>query len=150
MSEPSADLHGNVPDQSPVVLILIDVINDMEFEGGDRLFETALPAAVRLVQLKKDVKANGACCIYANDNFGRWQSNFRDVVDHCLNDGVRGEPIARLLKPNEDDYFVLKPKHSAFYASPLELLIKHLGAHTLILAGFAGIFVCWPRLPKPI
>jgi len=30
--EKSADLHGNAPDNSPVALLLIDVINDFEFD----------------------------------------------------------------------------------------------------------------------
>jgi nicotinamidase-related amidase len=51
---------------------------------------------------------------------------------------VRGEPIARLLKPERDDYFVLKPKHSAFYATTLDTLLDYLGARRLILCGFSG------------
>src|SRR4030095_6601433 len=43
-----------------------------------------------------------------------------------------------LLKPERDDYFVLKPKHSGFYSTTLDLLLKHLGAATLILAGFTA------------
>jgi nicotinamidase-related amidase len=73
-----------------------------------------------------------------NDNFGRWQSNFRAQIDHCLNDGVRGEPIARLLEPDDDDYFVLKPKHSGFFSTTLEVLLKYLGAKTVICTGIAG------------
>lgn len=58
-----------------------------------------------------------------NDNFGRWKSDFRRLVEHCLNDGVPGEEIARVLQPEEDDYFVLKPKHSAFFETPLDTLL---------------------------
>ena len=42
------------------------------------------------------------------------------------------------LRPTEDDYFVLKPKHSGFFATPLELLLKFLGTKRLILTGLAG------------
>jgi nicotinamidase-related amidase len=73
-----------------------------------------------------------------NDNFGRWKSDFRRVVAHCLDDGVRGEEVARILKPDDDDYFVLKPKHSAFFATTLDTLLAYLGASTLILTGIAG------------
>ena len=51
---------------------------------------------------------------------------------------MRGEPIVRLLQPGERDYFVLKPKHSAFYATTLELLLKYLKVKTLVLCGFTG------------
>lgn len=138
MPEKHHDLHGNVPDRSPVALLLVDVVNDMEFDGGERLLEAALPAARRLAELKARAVAEGIPVIYANDNFGKWRSNLGDVVRHCLEDGVRGEPVVRLLEPGPDDYFVLKPKHSAFFATTLELLLRYLGVNTLVLGGFSG------------
>jgi nicotinamidase-related amidase len=132
------DLHGNVPDDSSIVLILIDLINDFEFDGADPMFTNTLAIAQPIAKLKKNAKAAGIPVIYVNDNFGKWQSDFRKLVDHCLKDNVRGNPIAELLRPDEQDYFVLKPKHSAFYSTSLELLLRYLKAHTLILTGIAG------------
>jgi nicotinamidase-related amidase len=132
------DLHGMVPDSAPVALVLVDVINDMEFPGGDRLAEHALPAAERIAELKRKARELGIPVIYCNDNFGRWRSDFHEVVEHCLGDGVRGAPIVRLLKPDHDDYFVLKPKHSAFYSTTLDTLLDYLGARRLIFCGFSG------------
>ena len=132
------DLHGNVPDDSSVVLILIDLINDFEFDGADPMFTNTLAIAQPIAKLKKNAKAAGIPVIYVNDNFGKWQSDFRKLVDHCLEDNVKGKPIARLLRPDERDYFVLKPKHSAFYSTSLDLLVRYLKANTLILTGIAG------------
>jgi len=65
---------------------------------------------------------------------------------HCIDDDTRGRPIVELLKPRPEDYFVLKPKQSGFYSTTLDLLLKHLGAHTLIIGGFTGdicvLFTC--------
>jgi nicotinamidase-related amidase len=138
MPTDTENLHGNVPDNNKVVLLIIDVINDLEFIGGDQLLQSALTAAENIAQLKRRAKQAGIPVIYINDNFGKWQSNFNKQVAHCLEDGVRGEPIARLLKPSEDDYFVLKPKHSGFYSTPLDLLLVYLKAKTLILTGLTG------------
>ena len=132
------DLHGNVPDDSSLILILIDLINDFEFDGADRMFKNTLAIAQPIAKLKKNAKAAGIPVIYVNDNFGKWQSDFRKLVDHCLEDNVRGKPIAQLLRPDERDYFVLKPKHSAFYSTSLDLLLRYLKANTLILTGIAG------------
>lgn len=132
------DLHGNVPDDSSVVLILIDLINDFEFDGADPMFTNTLAIAQPTAKLKKNAKAAGIPVIYVNDNFGKWQSDFRKLVDHCLKDNVKGRPIAQLLRPDEQDYFVLKPKHSAFYSTSLDLLLRYLKANTLILTGIAG------------
>ena len=132
------DLHGNVPDESSLVLILIDLINDFEFDGTDQMFKNTLEIAQPIAKLKKSAKAAGIPVIYVNDNFGKWQSDFRKLVDHCIEDNVRGKPIAQLLRPDERDYFVLKPKHSAFYSTSLDLLLRYLKANTLILTGIAG------------
>jgi nicotinamidase-related amidase len=134
----NADLHGNVPESSHVALLLIDVINDMDFEGAESLVRQAEEMAPRVAALKKRAREAKIPAIYINDNFGRWQSDFRKLIDHCLNDGVPGEKVARALQPEEDDYFVLKPKHSAFFETTLDTLLAYLGARTLILTGVAG------------
>jgi nicotinamidase-related amidase len=138
MPAKNEDLHGNVPDTAATALILIDVINDLEFEGGDVLLMHALPMAERIASLKRRAKQSGIPAIYANDNYGRWQSDFTRLIDHIRRDGVRGKPIADLLLPEEDDYFVLKPKHSGFYSTTLDTLLDYLRVETLILTGMAG------------
>jgi nicotinamidase-related amidase len=132
------DLHGAAPDKCEFALLLIDVINDLEFPGSRRLLRRALPAAKRIAALKKRARKRGVPVVYVNDNFGKWRSDFRRQVQHCLEDDVLGRPITALLEPEDDDYFVLKPKHSGFFSTQLDILLDHLGAQTLILTGFAG------------
>ncbi|MFN8632334.1 MAG: isochorismatase family cysteine hydrolase [Chloroflexota bacterium] len=132
------DLHGNVPDTSPVALLIVDMINDLEFPGGDRLAEQVMPVAGRIRELRRRARALGIPTLYVNDNFGRWQSDLAAVLSHCLEDDVRGRPMVELVKPADDDYFVLKPKHSGFYSTTLDTLLAYLKASTLILTGIAG------------
>src|SRR6185295_635186 len=103
--------------------------------GGEALLRHARPMARRLAALRRRAKAAGVPVVYANDNFGRWHTDFTALVRRCTRERVRGRPIARPLTPEADDYFVLKPKHSAFFATPLETLLTYLGARTLILTG---------------
>lgn len=131
------DLHGNVPDKSPIALLLIDVISDFEFVDGEKLFKYALPMSKKIAALKKRAKAQNIPCIYVNDNFGKWQSDFRKLLENALDKEKRGAEIAQILQPEEDDYFVLKPKHSAFFSTTLETLLTYLGTKTLILTGVA-------------
>jgi nicotinamidase-related amidase len=132
------DRLNHAPDESAVALLLVDVVNDLEFEGGENLLPAALSMAAALANLKRRAKAIGIPVIYANDNFGRWRSDFPKLVDYCLRDQVRGQPVVTQLKPDEDDYFVLKPKHSAFFQTNLEILLEYLGASTVILTGMAA------------
>lgn len=134
------DLHGSAPDKSEVALLLIDIINDLDFPEANQLLRYARPMAKKLSRLKQRAKAAGVPVIYVNDNFGRWRSDFRRQVQHCLRDGSRGHEIVSLLQPDEDDYFVLKPKHSGFFSTTLETLLHYLGSRKLILTGIAGNF----------
>jgi nicotinamidase-related amidase len=136
MPKPSKDLNGSAPDTCETVLLLIDVINDFAFRESNQLLRFAIPMARRLRTLKQRAHRAGIPAIYINDNFGRWQSNFAALVEHCSKS--RGKEIARLLAPLRRDYFVLKPKHSAFYSTSLDVLLHYLGAKRLIITGIAA------------
>lgn len=134
----SSDLHGNVPDEAGAALLLIDVINDFEFEGGNQLLQFAMPVGEKIAALKSRAKEKGIPSIYVNDNFGIWRSDLNKIVSHCTRAGVRGKPFCELVLPEPEDYFVLKPKHSGFFCTSLELVLEHIGAKSLILTGIAG------------
>ncbi|WP_447980598.1 cysteine hydrolase family protein [Candidatus Nitrospira bockiana] len=136
--EHDGDLHGSVPDKAGTCLLIIDMINTFGFADGEALLGRALRAARAAAALKRRAKAAGIPVIYVNDNFGQWRSDFRTLLAHCLSEGCRGRTIAQILQPEGDDYFVLKPKHSGFFATPLELLLTVLHAKRLILTGVAG------------
>ena len=129
---------ASAPHKSKIALLIIDMISDFEFEDGHRLLRNALPAARSILRLKKRARAARIPSIYVNDNFGQWRSDFRQLVDRCLNDGVRGEPIARLLMPDDQDYFVLKPANSGFFSTPLQTLLQLIGAETTVLTGVSS------------
>ncbi len=138
MPAKNENLHGSAPDKSDVALLLIDVINDLDFPEGDQLLRHALPMARAIAALKRRAKQDGVPVLYVNDNFGRWRSDFSAQVEHCLRDGVPGKPVVELLRPEEDDYFVLKPKHSGFFSTTLDTLLKYLGTRAVVLAGMAA------------
>ena len=138
MPAKNEDLHGSVPDKSNVALLLVDVINALEFDGGEKLLRHALPMSERLAELKRRAKEAGVPVIYVNDNFGKWQSDFKKILEHCLRDDSLGKPLAELLRPEDDDYFVLKPKHSGFFSTTLDILLDYLGVKTLVLTGLTG------------
>lgn len=138
MPRASHDLHGSAPDKSKTALLLIDVINDFDFPEGKQLLRLALPVGRNIAELKQRTKEAGIPSIYVNDNFGRWQSDFKKIVAHCQGEKAKGRAFVELLTPDEDDYFVLKPKNSGFYSTTLDLLLTHLTAKNLILTGIAG------------
>ena len=127
-----------VPHRAPAALVLVDVVQPFDFEGSEALLKHARPASEALAKLKRRAKAAGLPVVYANDHFGGWQEDFSTLVARCLEPGAPGRDVVERLKPEDDDYYVLKPKLSAFYAAPLEALLRAFGARTLVLTGFAG------------
>ena len=119
-------------------LLVIDMINPLDFRDGPKLLAQALPVARRIARLKSRLKAAGVPVVYVNDNFGQWQHGFRELVAICYQEDVRGAPLVKLLAPDADDLMVLKPQHSAFFNTPLEAVLRQLGATRVLLTGVAG------------
>jgi len=120
------------------VLLLVDFINPLDFPGAEKLAAPALRAARAAARLKQRLKARGVPTVYANDNFRLWRSDFHALVARCLDREGESGAIARLLQPQADDITLLKPRHSAFYGSPLDLLLSEMGAREIILCGLAA------------
>ena len=119
-------------------LLIIDMINLFDFDGGPSLARDAARIAPRIARLKARFGQTGAPVIYVNDNFMDWRADFKELVAICSHPQSAGAEIARALAPGPDDYYILKPKHSAFLATPLSLLLAELGVHRLVLTGLAA------------
>lgn len=129
---------GIAPDKSHTALLIIDMISDFRFDEAPQLLPRLRPVVSRIAALKASAGARGIPAIYVNDNFGRWQSDFAGLVEYCTRPGQPGAEFVRELAPGKDDYFILKPRHSGFYASSLETLLEHMGVQRLILAGISS------------
>lgn len=127
---------GELP-KSRQALLLVDFMNPLDFPGAAALAGPALQAAAACARLRRQLAAQGVPVVYANDNFGRWQSDFRNLVAALLRDRGAAGTIARRLKPRAGDLTVLKPMHSAFYGSPLDILLDRMGVRRLVIAGLA-------------
>jgi len=127
----------HVSHKSGLALVLIDVINHFEFPDGKTILRQALSIAPPLARLKKKAREAGVPTIYVNDNFGQWRSDMSKLLRYCLRPEATGRVFVEQLRPDDEDYFVLKPMHSAFYQTPLDLLLRELGASSVVLSGLA-------------
>jgi nicotinamidase-related amidase len=123
--------------RSERVLLLVDYINPLDFPGGELLAPRALAAARATAELKKKLCGEGVVAVYANDNYGTWHSDFHSLVSRCLGMAGEAREIAELLYPQAEDLTILKPRHSAFFASPLELLLAEMDTRELVVCGLA-------------
>ncbi len=124
------------PAPVPVALMLIDVLTTFQFPDGEAILRNALAMRDALVRLKARAREAGIPVLYVNDNFGDWRSEKEVLLGRCLE--AKGAEFVRPLLPDSEDYFVLKPMHSAFYMTPLEVLLRHLQVETLILTGLTS------------
>jgi nicotinamidase-related amidase len=140
---------GNIRHKSTQALLLIDMVNQFEFPDGKRLLRNALKVAPRLASLKGRARAARVPIIYVNDNFGQWHSNAAKLLAYCLHAQCAGRAFIEAIQPDDDDYCVLKPMHSAFYQRPLDVLRRHLGASSLIVAGLARTAAYYAQRTPP-
>ncbi len=133
---PTPSAHDALP-ESDRALLLVDFINPLDFPGAENLARGAVAAAEAAHELKKCLTDEGVPSIYANDNYGRWQSDFKDLVSYCQGKNGAAAKIARLMQPGPHDLTIFKPRYSAFFSSPLELLLQAIGVKELIIVGLA-------------
>ena len=118
-------------------LVVVDMVNPLDFPGAGSLLRHAVPAARKIARLRARLKPRGVPTIFVNDNFTHWREDFGQLVAICSQPGARGAPLLEALPPEQDDYNLLKPQHSAFYNTPLEVLLGQLGIGRVVLAGIA-------------
>lgn len=136
------DLQNDIPadghtPKTTMCPLIIDMINEFKFPEAEHMFPEVVSVAEQIAQLKVRMKAAAVPTIYINDNFGQWRSNVPELVKQCLSERCRGRAIVQRLQPDENDYIVLKPRHSGFFGTPLELLLSFIGARRLVITGIA-------------
>jgi nicotinamidase-related amidase len=138
MSNNDKDPNGLVPDRAETVLAILDLISDFSFDGGAEVARAALPVARRIARLKIRAREAGVAVVYVNDALGRWRSDFPGMVQHCSRAGGRGRAVVEAIAPGPEDYCILKPKHSGFFATPLDTVLELLGTKRLIVTGVSS------------
>lgn len=117
-------------------ILFVDIINDFDFEGSENLLKHTNAILPGLKKLRQFGKENDIPIIYVNDHYGIWQADFNKIIKECENE--RNQHIIHALKPDDSDFFLIKPLHSAFFQTPLQSLLSDLNKTHLIMAGIAG------------
>ncbi|WP_050794245.1 isochorismatase family cysteine hydrolase [Bacillus amyloliquefaciens] len=112
------------------------MINNFQFDMGERLAEKTKQIVPRILSLKKHAKQNNWPIIYINDHYGLWKADIDAIREECSND--ISADIIEDISPQPDDYFLIKPKHSAFYETTLHTLLTELKVNQLMITGIAG------------
>jgi nicotinamidase-related amidase len=131
-----AEIEGEAP--GGVALLLIDLINDLDFEDAGPMLDAIPAVADAAMRLRDEADRLETPVIYVNDNGGQWHSDRERIVERCLREGCPGRELVDRIRPRPQDYFVIKPQFSGFYATNLPVLLPKLKATRLILTGVAA------------
>jgi nicotinamidase-related amidase len=128
----------NMGESATAALLIIDMINPLDFDGAAPLAEAAAGIIEPILKLRSAADAAGLPIVYVNDNHGEWHAEPSQIVDDLVASDRPGSAMAERLRPRRSDYFVTKPQLSGFYATTLAALLPRLGVSKLILVGIAA------------
>lgn len=117
-------------------LLIIDMINNFNFTHGEILSKKASTITAPILKLKQTFYQKNWPVIYVNDHYNLWKADIEKIISFCTNERSKG--LLKNIAPNDNDYFLIKPKHSAFYGTALTTLLQQLKVNTLVLTGIAG------------
>lgn len=123
---------------SATALLILDMISEFRYPHGERIVRSARKTAPNIARLRERAHAAGAPVIYVNDTAGKWESDQKAFIDRCMQPESRGREIVQLLAPTPEDYFMFKPRHSAFFGTPLHTLLQRLKIDRLIATGITS------------
>lgn len=119
---------------SSTAILIVDMISTFDFPDGELLSPQALECAKQIDKLGTQARENDVPVIFVNDNYGQWRNDFRATLAAAAASD-RGGAVATLLEPKHNDYHVLKPQRSGFFATPLEVLLTALKVSDLVITG---------------
>lgn len=124
-------------------VIALDLISDFRFPDGPAVRRALTRRAPAIRALLAAARAHAVPVVYANDNLGAWRSDAPALIERCTQPRLPGADLVQSLRPESTDEIVLKPRHSAFFGTPLEALLDDHGIDTLIILGISAESCVW-------
>ena len=114
-------------------VIVVDMLNHYEHDDADLLIDDVTRILPSLERLIGQARARRIGTIYVNDNHGDWSAGRPELVKRALAGAAPHliEPIV----PAPELPFVVKRRHSIFYETLLDYLLREREFDQIILAG---------------
>jgi nicotinamidase-related amidase len=113
--------------------MVIDMLNRYEHADASVLVESVrqcLPAMRRIIDAARE---RGVLLVYVNDCFGDWSANAATLSEQAH--GGRAPELVEPIVPDPGDPFVIKARHSIFYETQVEYLLRQEGVQRVTLIG---------------
>jgi nicotinamidase-related amidase len=126
-----------------VAVLALDLITDFDFPDGPAVQRALARHAAAMRALFDTARHHHVPVIYANDNLGAWRSDAPALIARCIQPQRSGAALVRELAPTDADEIILKPRHSAFFGTPLEMLLGDRKIDTLLVTGISAESCVW-------
>ncbi len=117
----------------PQALIVVDMLNPYDHADADPLMDSVRTVTPAIAALVDDARSQDTLVVYVNDCYEDWSASRDDLARAAL-DGAAPELVEPLV-PDDETPFVIKARHSIFYGTSLEYLLRQASVTRLILAG---------------
>jgi nicotinamidase-related amidase len=114
-------------------LIVTDMLNRYEHEDAELLTESVRQVLPHLGLLIDQARERDVLTVYVNDNHGDWTASRAELADWAMQ--VRDPSLVEPILPAPDVAFVIKARHSIFYQTQLEYLLRQEEITRLVIAG---------------
>jgi nicotinamidase-related amidase len=114
-------------------LIVTDMLNPYEHDDAEPLMESVRESLPHLCELIAEARKRDVLTVYVNDNHGDWTAGSRELADAAMH-GADPSLVTPILPP-PDTPFVVKARHSVFYGTQLEYMLRQYEIERLVLAG---------------
>jgi nicotinamidase-related amidase len=114
-------------------VVVIDMLNHYDHEDADRLMPSVRAALPAMRELLARAQAQDVPVVYVNDNHGDWSACRPELVERALRG--RAPELVEPIAPPPDVGFVVKARHSIFYQTQLEYLLRQEELERIVLVG---------------
>jgi nicotinamidase-related amidase len=118
---------------SRTAVIVVDMLNPYDHEDGEELAEGVKSRIEPLRTLIDATEDSDAELIYVNDNYEDFTATSKDLGEAAMK-GRHPELVEPILPP-KGTLFVQKVRHSAFYSTSLDHLLRVHEIEKIVLAG---------------
>ena len=114
-------------------LIVVDMLNEYDHEDAAVLVDSVRAALPAMCGLVERARREQTPIVYVNDNYGDWSAGRPEIVQRAI--AGRARDVVEPIVPADGTWFIAKARHSIFYETQLEYLLREQEVDRVVLVG---------------
>ena len=114
-------------------LVVVDMLNTYDHEDAERLMESVAEALPAMVVVRERAALQDVPIIYVNDNYGDWGAARAELCERAM--GGPEPSLVSPIVPAAGVAFIVKARHSIFFETQLDYMLRRQGISRLVLIG---------------